>query len=108
MAKHPSVHAKVNIACDKDAEAGHIIFHGKQSKNSIFPNEVGAVLEVGGQLICRRMKEKIHHAAHAPEMLGYLENSNGGNSTYNRLGSTQERHVKFTSGTQIFGKQNAL
>ena len=30
IAKHPSVHAKVNIACDKEAEAGHIIFHGKQ------------------------------------------------------------------------------
>ena len=44
MAKHPSVHAKVNIACDKEAEAGHIIFHGKQSENYNVPNEVGAVL----------------------------------------------------------------
>jgi len=74
MSKHQSVHSKVNITCDKEAEAGHIIFHGKQSNNPILPNEVGAVLKVGGQDIFRRMKEKIHYAAHASEMLGYLEN----------------------------------
>ena len=39
----------------------------------MLPNEVGAVLEVGGQEICIWMKDKIHYAAHAPEMLGYLE-----------------------------------
>ena len=26
MVKHPSVHAKVNIACDKEAETGHVQF----------------------------------------------------------------------------------
>ena len=30
MAKHPSVHAKVNIACDREAERGHTLFHGKK------------------------------------------------------------------------------
>ena len=46
MAKHPSVHAKVNIACDREAERGHTLFHGQQVSNPIIPNEVGAVLEV--------------------------------------------------------------
>ena len=29
MAKHPSEHVKVNIACDKEPELGHTLFHGK-------------------------------------------------------------------------------
>ena len=57
MAKHPSVHEKVNIACDREAERGHILFKGKQTVNPIIPNEVGAVLEVEGKHVFRNMKE---------------------------------------------------
>ena len=73
MAKHSSVYAKVNIACDKEAERGHTLFHGKQNNNPIIPNKVGAVLEVEGKHIFRNMKEKIFHISHAPELMVYLE-----------------------------------
>ena len=63
----------MKIACDEEAEAGYILFHRKQTNNPIIPNEVGAVLEVGGQEIYRRMKENINYAAHVLEMIGYLE-----------------------------------
>ena len=51
MAKHPSVHAKVNIACDKETELGNMLFHRNQYTNHSLPNEVRAVLEVGGNEI---------------------------------------------------------
>ena len=36
MAKRLSVHAKVNIACDKEAEAGHIVFLTEKSLTTLF------------------------------------------------------------------------
>lgn len=57
MAKHPSVHAKVNIACDREAERGNTLFQGKQSVHPITPNEVGAVLEVKGKPVFINMKD---------------------------------------------------
>ena len=82
MAKHSSVHAKVNIACDREAERGHILFQGKQTVNPIIPNEVGAVLEVEGKHIFRNMKEKIFHVSHSPELIGYLEKIEWGESIH--------------------------
>ena len=72
-AQTPSVHAQLNIACDREAEAGRAIFGGFQRTNMITPDETGAVLEIGGRHIFRQMKDHINHAAHAPGMLVYLE-----------------------------------
>ena len=57
MAKKPSVHAHVNIACDKEAERGYELFHGQHSVNPIIPNEVGAVLEIEGNKLFRNMQD---------------------------------------------------
>ena len=59
MAKHPSVHVKISIVCDREIERGHTLFQGKQTVNPIIPNEVGAVLEVEGKHVFRNTKEKI-------------------------------------------------
>ena len=39
MVKHHSVHTNVNIACDREAERGHVIFQGKQSVNPHHPEQ---------------------------------------------------------------------
>ena len=52
-AHNPSVHAQLNIACDREAEFGRTIFGGRQRPNMIIPHEIGAVLEIGGRHIFR-------------------------------------------------------
>ena len=72
-AKNPTVQAQVNIACDKEATRGQVIFRGRQRENGILPEEVGAVLTIEGKQIFRKMKEAIYFAAHAPDMKVHLE-----------------------------------
>ena len=82
MEKYSNVHAKFNIACDREGERGHILFHGKQISISIIPNEVGAVLKVESKKIFRNMKENIFHVSHVPELIGYLEKIEWGESIH--------------------------
>lgn len=51
--QNPSVHAKLNIACDREAELGRKIFGGRQRSNMTLPDEVGVVLKIGGRHIFR-------------------------------------------------------
>ena len=98
MVKHPSVHAKVNIACDREAEIGRTIFQGKQTINPTIPNKVGVVLEVEGKQVFRNMKEQIFHVSHAPELLGYLEKFEWGESIYNIDWESHKNPIRLSPG----------